>query len=50
MEFPNSEKVKEVTERDQTFMDDVIIPREREALAKGERLRADVLLNATDAT
>lgn len=41
MEYHDSEKAKEVASRVQAFMDDVVIPREREALANDEVITND---------
>ncbi len=38
MEYHDSEKAKEVAGRVEAFMDEVVIPREREALATGEKI------------
>ena len=41
MEYHDSEKAKEVAGRVEEFMDEVVIPREREALATGEQITMD---------
>lgn len=38
MKYHDSEKAREVANRVQAFMDDVVLPREREALATGEQI------------
>ena len=41
MEYHDSEKAKEVAGRVEAFMDEVVLPREREALAAGEQISDD---------
>ncbi|SIR81627.1 acyl-CoA dehydrogenase family protein [Natronorubrum thiooxidans] len=43
MEYHDSEKAKAVAGRVEDFMDEVVLPREREALATGEQLTQDEL-------
>jgi acyl-CoA dehydrogenase len=43
MEYHDSEKAKEVASRVEAFMDEVVIPREREALRTGEPVTEDEL-------
>ena len=43
VEYHDSEKAKEVADRVQAFMDEVVIPREREALRKNEKISNDEL-------
>ncbi|PSP98709.1 acyl-CoA dehydrogenase [Halobacteriales archaeon QS_4_70_19] len=43
MEYHDSEKAREVASRVEAFMDEVVIPREREALRTGDHISDDVL-------
>jgi acyl-CoA dehydrogenase len=43
MEYHDSEKAREVADRVESFMDEVVIPREREALRTGEHIPQDEL-------
>ncbi len=48
MEYHDSEKAKEVAGRVADFMDEVVIPREREALATGEEITMDEIHDMWD--
>lgn len=48
MEYHDSEKAKEVAGRVADFMDEVVIPREREALATGETISMDEIEDMWD--
>lgn len=41
MEYHDSETAREVADRVQAFMDEVVLPREREALATGEAITTE---------